>query len=188
MRLFKVSQRIFFDKTTYSGIFKEGELLELEGFAFISEASRDEIIYLGYMQNYNATDGMTWYTKALYDSKTKKLTMLAATKKCQNFAPSIFCTHIPFFKESGQGMMDEADGTVISRPCFFIDGEHTGCTSICMKEISPEAPTFRRSRRKLDRMLNRYHTANLFMGEQFVKIAPNWHGYGTIIDSYPRDC
>lgn len=187
MRLFKVSQRIFFDKTTHNEVFQKGDLLELEGFACISEFSCDESIYLGYLQNYDAADGMTWYTKALYDGQTKRLTMLAATKVCNNFAPSIFCTHIPFFMGNGQGMVDEADGTISSRPCFFIDGEHTGTTSICMREISPEAPTFRKGRRKLDRMLNRYHTANLFMGEQFVKVAPHWTGHNSIIDFYPRD-
>lgn len=187
MRLFEVSQKVFFKQNSCSEIFLKGECVELKGFACISEASSYETIYLGYLQNTERANGMTWYTKALHDVHTKKLTMVAATKNCQNFAPSIFCSHIPFFKDSGQGLLDENDGNEAHEKYFFINESYLAKTSLCMREISSEAPEFRKSRRKLERMLNRYHTSHLFMGDTFLRILPHWSGESTIIDAYPRD-
>lgn len=189
MRIFKIKQTICFKERTDYGMYKPGDVLELSGYVNLTKSTWTEDIFEGYLQEVDSKTGMTFYVKAIQEDYHRRFTMLSATKCSGSRMPMGFCTHIPYFKDEGNGLLDETDGMPIDNgKYFFDDGHYIATTTVSMEEITIEHPGYSWIYTKLNKMLDRYHTAlnhgGLFISNLYKRIAPNWDGPQCLIDMY----
>lgn len=189
MRIFKIKQTICFKESTDSGLYKSGDVLNLRGYLCLVSATLTEDIFEGYLQEVDSKTGMTFYVKAIQEDYHRRFTMLEATKHVGNRMPMGFCTHIPYFKDEGKGLLDETDGRPIENgKYFFDDGHYIATTTVSMKEIRLDHPDHGLLSNKINKMRDRYHTAlkhgELFIGNLYKRIAPHWDGPQCLIDMY----